>query len=88
MYLEQASSLYERCTSGILSSCMLLHFAYADFEEQRRNNEKVSCQFHQHFTRGFFVQKLHTKLFCTHILGLNFYGARKLAQMRSLNFSW
>jgi hypothetical protein len=31
----------------------------------------------------FFVQKFREKLFCTWILGYNFFGARILAQMRS-----
>ncbi len=31
------------------------------------------CQFHQHFTRGFFVQKFSVKLFCTYILSLSFF---------------
>jgi hypothetical protein len=35
--------------------------------------------------RGFFVQKFCAKLFCAYILDLNFFGARILAQMRSLN---
>ena len=41
MFLEQASALFERATSGILSKSMLLHFAYADFEEQQMKLEKV-----------------------------------------------
>jgi hypothetical protein len=41
------------------------------------------CQFHQHFTSNFFVQKFCAKLFCTHILGFNFFGTIILAQMRS-----
>jgi hypothetical protein len=42
------------------------------------------CQFHQHFTRGFFVRKFYAKLFCTcaklfctYILGLNFFLAKE-----------
>ena len=38
-----------------------------------------SCQFHQHFTSSFFIQKLFEQLFCTYILGLYFLGTRKLA---------
>jgi hypothetical protein len=30
------------------------------------------CQFHQHFTRAFFVKKICTQLFCTYILRLIF----------------
>jgi hypothetical protein len=30
-------------------------------------------QFHQHFTHVFFVRKFCAKLFCTYILGLNFF---------------
>jgi cleavage stimulation factor subunit 3 len=37
----QASQLYERAISGVLSSCALLYFAYADFEEQNMKYEKV-----------------------------------------------
>ena len=35
MFLEQIETLYERVTTGVLNKCMLLHFAYADFEEQQ-----------------------------------------------------
>jgi hypothetical protein len=31
------------------------------------------CQSHQHFTRGFFIQKFCSQLFCTYILGLFFF---------------
>ena len=41
MFLDQASALYERATTGVLSKSMLLHFAYADFEEQNSRKEKV-----------------------------------------------
>jgi cleavage stimulation factor subunit 3 len=37
----QASQLYERAISGVLSTCPLLYFAYADFEEQNMKYEKV-----------------------------------------------
>lgn len=40
-FQEQASALYERATSGILNKSMLLHFAYADFEEQNLKFDKV-----------------------------------------------
>jgi hypothetical protein len=39
--LEQASALYDRATNGILKKSMLLHFAYADFEEQQMKFDKV-----------------------------------------------
>ena len=41
MFLDQASALYERATTGVLSRSMLMHFAYADFEEQNSRREKV-----------------------------------------------
>ncbi len=41
LFTDQAASLFERCTTGVLTNCMLVHFAYADFEEQRRRFDKV-----------------------------------------------
>ncbi len=43
-------------------------FVWREFFEQ-----KTWCQFHQHFKRYFFVPKFCAKLFCTSILGLNFF---------------
>ena len=42
-FLDQASVMYERATSGILSKSMLLHFAQADFEEQQMRMEKAKA---------------------------------------------
>ena len=33
---------------------------------------EIRCQFHQHFTSSFFVQKSFEQLFCTYGLGLYF----------------
>jgi len=41
MFTDQASALYERAVTGVLNKCMLLYFAYADFEEQNMKFEKV-----------------------------------------------
>ena len=41
MFTEQASALYERAVTGVLSKCMLIYFTYADFEEQNMKYEKV-----------------------------------------------
>ena len=46
------------------------------------------CQFHQHFTSSFFVRKALEQLFCTYIVGLNFFGARKLAQKLLVKCWW
>jgi len=40
-FLEQTSQLYERAISGVLRSCMLIFFSYADFEEQNMKYEQV-----------------------------------------------
>ncbi len=42
------------------------------------------CQFHQHFTCGFFVQNFCVKLYCGYILDLNCFCARILAQYKYL----
>ncbi|XP_059095388.1 cleavage stimulation factor subunit 3-like isoform X2 [Tigriopus californicus] len=42
MYLDQASTMYERAKSSVLKNSLLLHFAYADFEEQQMRFEKVN----------------------------------------------
>ena len=42
-------------------------------------------QFHQHFTRTFFVRKSFEQLFCTYSVGLYFFGARILAQKLLVN---
>ncbi len=34
------------------------------------------CQFHQHFTQNFFVQKYFAQLLSTYILALKFFGER------------
>ena len=41
MFQEQSSALYERAVSGVLSKSSLLHFAYADAEEQAMRHDKV-----------------------------------------------
>lgn len=33
MFADEAAVLYERATTTVLKNCMLLYFAYADFEE-------------------------------------------------------
>lgn len=38
---EEISALYERATSTLLKTNMLLFFAYADYEEERMKYEKV-----------------------------------------------
>ncbi len=47
--------------------------------------EGEKFQFHQNFTRGFFIWKFCAKLFCIYILDLDFFGKRILAQMRLKN---
>ena len=39
--IDQTEAFYERATSGILHRSMLLHFAFADFEEQLNKYTKV-----------------------------------------------
>ncbi|PRD36893.1 UNVERIFIED_CONTAM: Cleavage stimulation factor subunit 3 [Trichonephila clavipes] len=41
LFSEEASDIYERATTSFLRTNMLLHFAYADFEEGRMKYEKV-----------------------------------------------
>eukprot|EP00795_Rhopilema_esculentum_P005315 gene5315-484_t len=38
---DDAASFYERSTSTLLKSNLMLHFAYADFEESRKRTQKV-----------------------------------------------
>jgi hypothetical protein len=33
--------MYEKAISGLMKDSPILHFAYADFEEERRNFEKA-----------------------------------------------
>jgi len=40
-FLDEASTLYERAIQTYMRSNMLIHFAYADFEEQRLNIDKA-----------------------------------------------
>ena len=40
-FLDLASTMYERAVNGVLKRSMLLHFAYADFEERQMKQEKV-----------------------------------------------
>ncbi len=51
MFLDQASALYERATSGMLSKSMLLHFAYADFEEQQSRFDRVHQIYQKYLSR-------------------------------------
>jgi len=39
--VDQTEAFYERAVSGIMSDSMLLHFAYADFQEQQSKHDKV-----------------------------------------------
>lgn len=46
-FLDEASSLYERATRSYMRSNMLIHFAYADFEEYRLNIDKARAIYHR-----------------------------------------
>ena len=41
LFADEASNLYERAITTLMHDSMLVHFAYADFEESRGNIEKV-----------------------------------------------
>ena len=53
---------------------------FKDREIFERSKMLFLCQFHQYFTISFFIQKSFEQFFCTYILGLYFFGARKLTQ--------
>ncbi len=64
MLCLQASQLYERAISGVLSSCALLYFAYADFEEQNMKYEKVHTIYQKyldHQARGLCFRQRKQK---------------------------
>jgi hypothetical protein len=46
------------------------------------------CQFHQHFTHAFFVQKFCAKHFCTYILGLNFFWRKNIGANALIKCWW
>ncbi len=46
------------------------------------------CQSHQHFTRNFFIRKFCPKLFCTYILGLNFFWRKNICANALIKCWW
>ncbi len=46
------------------------------------------CQFHQHFTRGFFVWKFCAKLFCAYILGLSCFLRKNIGANALIKRWW
>ena len=86
-----------------LNSCLTLISSSSFFQSQRKrfdNGTKAfsrivrmayslsRCQFHQHFMSSFFIQKSFEQFFCTYILGLYFFGKRKLAQKLCVTCWW
>jgi hypothetical protein len=64
-----------------------------EWERRKRDRGKEGvwerrCQFQQHFTRTFFVQKCFAQLFSTYILALYFFGKRILAQKMHVKCWW
>ena len=51
-------------------------------------NRQARGQFHQHSTSSFFVWKFLEQLFCTYIVGLYFFGVRKLGQKLCIKCWW
>jgi hypothetical protein len=79
-YVFSENSVLFFCT---LISLSFFHssFMYSECQVSKPREEFfLWSQFHQHLTRGFFVQKFRAELFCTYILGLCIFGARILAQ--------
>ncbi len=50
----------------------------------KHEREFTRCQYHQHFTRGFFRTKVLCKDFCTYILGLNFFWCKNISTTAAL----
>jgi len=57
---EEAVALYEKATSNFLKNNLLLHFAYADFEESRKRYQKV----HNIYEKLLREDIDHTLVFC------------------------
>ncbi len=66
------------CKSATFLIYFLLSYLNSDINTR--------SQFHQHFTRGFFVQKFCSKLFCAGSIGWTFFWRnwRKLANKKML----
>jgi hypothetical protein len=50
----------------------------------KMKNIGENSQFYQHSMRSFYVRKFCAQLFCAYFLGLNFTGARLLAQKQRI----
>ncbi len=54
-----------------------------------KNNKKARCQFHQDFTRRFFVRKFRSKRFCPNNLELNCFWCKNFgANQWPLKWWW
>ncbi len=87
-YVFSENSVLFFCT---LISLSFFHssFMYSECQVSKPREEFfLWSQFHQHLTRGFFVQKFRAELFCTYILGLCIFGARILAQRARVKCWW
>jgi hypothetical protein len=49
---------------------------------------EIRGQFHQRYSRSFYVRKLRTQLFCAYILGLYFTGVSLPAQKLRIEHWW
>ena len=59
-FSEDAGAVFERATSTLLKNNMLLHFAYADFEEGRMKYEKV----HEIYEKFLEMEDIDPTLVC------------------------
>ena len=48
----------------------------------------LACQFHQHFTRIFYIQMWFAQLLCAYKMGLLLFGKRKSAQKLLIKCWW
>jgi hypothetical protein len=69
--LGQMAGYYSPYASGFTAAQMAAAAAAAA-QQSQVNKPKMDTrgQFHQHFTRSFFVQNFPAKIICTYILGL------------------
>jgi hypothetical protein len=65
-----------------------LHIFFYENQSSFRKIKERSCQFHQHYTRAFFIRKFYAKIFGTYILGLSFFWCKNIGANALLKCWW